>query len=163
MPICFLWHPLMKHSWPTDEPLIAVRPENFRFASWIWPFCDPRIWPREKQKKRTLMNRSWSTHEPLIKGALWIQIHSCIHTFLMNKAFCGILGTPEDSFGPLRISRWTSWRIPDPWLSWRIWLSLTSLRRLTNVDSLECHGFLNIAIDPYGCLDELPKAIFGDP
>ena len=123
------------------------------------------------------MNRSWSTHEPLIKGALWIQIHSCIHTFLMNKAFCGILGTPEDSFGPLRISRWTSWRIPDPWLSWRVWLSLTSLHRLTKyihqskllcgTYSWKAHGplmshswrggILEIPEDPCGFLVTPPK------
>ena len=82
-------------------------------------------------KEGILMNHSWSTHEPLIRGALGIQIHSCIHTFRMKKGFFGILGIPMDSFGLLRISRWTSWRIPDPWLSWRICLSPTVLRGLS--------------------------------
>ena len=36
-----------------------------------------------------------------------------------------------DSFGLLRISRWASWRIPDPWLSWRICLSPTVLRGMS--------------------------------
>ena len=127
----------MKHSWPTDEQQGVLNTlglphefgeKNIFIQSWL--FCDPGIWPRTKQKKGTLMNRSWSTHEPLIKGALWIQIHLFIHTFLMNKAFCGILGIPKDSFGPLRICRWISCRIPDPWLSWMICLSITDLRGL---------------------------------
>ena len=79
-------------------------------------------------KKGILMNHTWSTHEPLIKGALGIQIHSCIHTFRMKKAIFGILRIPTDSFGFLRISRWTFWRIPDPWLSCRVCLSPTVLR-----------------------------------
>ena len=77
-------------------------------------------------KKGILMNHSWSTHESLIKGGLWDT-----DTFHMNKGFFGILGIPMDSFGLLRISRWTSWRIPDPWLSWRICLSPTVLRGLS--------------------------------
>ena len=81
-------------------------------------------------KKGILLNHSWSTHEPLIKGALGIQIHSCIHTFRMKIAIFGILRIPTDSFGLLRISRWTFWRIPDPWLSWMICLSITDLRGL---------------------------------
>ena len=117
--------PLMNHSWRGGILEIPQDPCGFLKLP-----CDPGIWPRTKQKKGTLMNRSWSTHEPLIKGALWIQIHLFIHTFLMNKAFCGILGIPKDSFGPLRICRWISCRIPDPWLSWMICLSITDLRGL---------------------------------
>ena len=95
---------------------------------------DTRIWPRENIKERSthepLMIHSWTTHE----GGPWdidSFIQSCIHTFRMKKGFFGILGIPMDSFGLLRISRWTSWRIPDPWLSWRICLSPTVLRGLS--------------------------------
>ena len=49
----------------------------------------------------------------------------------MKKGFFWFLWIPMDSFGLHRISRWTSWRIPDPWLSWRICLSPTVLRGLS--------------------------------
>ena len=99
-----------------SNPGLSVTPEYDHGKTW---------------KKGIFMNHSWSTHEPLIKEALGIQIHSSIHTFPMKKGFFGILGIPTDSLGLLRISRWTSWRIPNSWLSWRICLSPTDLQGLS--------------------------------
>ena len=108
----------MKHSWPTDEQQGVLNTlglphefgeKNIFIQSWL--FCDPGIWPRTKQKKGTLMNRSWPTHEPLIKGWLYILIHSFIHSFIFHSSihslwvpmfffwFLGFLRAPLDPLG----------------------------------------------------------------
>ena len=115
----------MNHSW---------RGGNLVFLK--IPFCGTGVWPQKKQKKGKLMNHSWPTHELLIKGWLYILIHSFVHLFIHSfilyesQRFFFILGIPKGSFGPLRIYRWISCRILDPWLSWMICLSITDLRGL---------------------------------
>ena len=128
----------MNHSWSTHEPLMKGALGEKHISIQSAPFCGTGVWPQKKQKKGKLMNHSWPTHEPLIKGWLYILIHSFIHSCIFHSSihslwvpmFFLILGIPKGSFGPLRIYRWISCRIPDQWLSWMICLSITDLRGL---------------------------------